>query len=439
MPEDDESSGDAELNEPNKETDNVSDDDGDDDDDDDDDDDEVGHCNFATIGAITDTQFCTVVDLYCKTIGTNDQTRVINRTHGTYNYVASVDVSNEHGRAQYVVRVPGHGTKDHWQEEDAYTLEREVDMLKILSSRTSVPVSKVLAYSTSHDNALGFPFILMTRLPGKDAYSIWFDQAYQGNIEAACTADVPSIATERKRTTFLRSLAKVMTEIQSISFPGIGLPKYDEQEDETFTVHHNDLDLQNILVDTEGNVTGIIDWDNSYVSPRCTGAAAVPMFLRGDWFPYYANSLDNSPHMIFNYHHYREVYAAAMVEAGNITDAKYTMKSALYQAALAAITEGGDATDLISRILNEIPNCRVNVKDFKFAIARGWPAAQVILSRYLPEIFEPVLPRHGFLADAENDLEIREWMIGFDDFTMEEIESAPHNTSESVEAGTAGW
>ena len=66
---------------------------------------------------------------------------------------------------------------------------------------------------------------------------------------------------------------------------------------ETFTIHHDDLDLQNVLVDQEGNETGIIDWDKSYAAPRCIGAAAVPVFLRNAWFPRYTHDLRIGPHM----------------------------------------------------------------------------------------------------------------------------------------------
>jgi hypothetical protein len=56
-----------------------------------------------------------------------------------------------------------------------------------------------------------------------------------------------------------------------------------------------------------------------------------------------------APHMAWNFHYYRKIYAAAMVEAGNTEDAKFTLKSAMYQAAVAAVTEGGDANDLIPK------------------------------------------------------------------------------------------
>jgi hypothetical protein len=52
----------------------------------------------------------------------------------------------------------------------------------------------------------------MTKLPGKTAWAIWFDQPYDPVVAnyAFRTADVPSVETEKKRLTFLRSLARIM-------------------------------------------------------------------------------------------------------------------------------------------------------------------------------------------------------------------------------------
>jgi hypothetical protein len=301
-----------------------------------------------------------------------------------------------------------------------------------------------------------------------------FDQPYDPDESgyAYRTADDPSIQTEKKRLTFLRSLARIMTDIQSVSFEKIGMPvlnfsgnpyvgpsyrwlgdgsddaiarkpvatfqqyiqteleKFRPKEDapvntrtmkaegiwrilniifslpvfnpsgpQTFTIHHNDLDLQNILVDDNGNVTGLIDFEGSWAAPRCVGAAAVPLFLRNDWFPRYTHDLRIGPHLAWNYHHYREVYAVALIEAGNDTDSKYTLKSAIYQSALAAITEGGDANDLIEKLLRQIPNCLVHADDVKVAMGVGWDAAVAKLKVEFARVFEPQLPRPGLLEE----------------------------------------
>ena len=50
-----------------------------------------------------------------------------------------------------------------------------------------------------------------------------------------------------------------------------------------FVLAHPDLDLQNVLVDEDGTVTGIIDWDSTAAVPREMGCALYPVWLMRDW------------------------------------------------------------------------------------------------------------------------------------------------------------
>ena len=52
-----------------------------------------------------------------------------------------------------------------------------------------------------------------------------------------------------------------------------------------FVLTHPDFDLQNILVDEEGRVSSIIDWDGAETSAHSTGIRAYPPFLTYDWCP----------------------------------------------------------------------------------------------------------------------------------------------------------
>jgi hypothetical protein len=45
-------------------------------------------------------------------------------------------------------------------------------------------------------------------------------------------------------------------------------------------VHHNDLDIQNRLINPNGDLTGIIDWENIHTSPLWYGCQ-LPKFLCG--------------------------------------------------------------------------------------------------------------------------------------------------------------
>ncbi|KAG9205469.1 hypothetical protein G6514_008111 [Epicoccum nigrum] len=462
-------------------------------------------CDWKAIRAISDEQIMNVVQ---KQLAAEGDLQVTYRTCGTYHLVVFITpVDTTRPSKEWVIRIPGHGTASHWTPEDAYVLEREVQFVEHIRKNTRAPVPQILAYSSNCSNELGSPFILMTKLLGKSAYSIWFDNPYNPDL-AFMAADVPSVPTEKKRINFLRSMERAMTEIQRLSFDKIGMPEiseegtisvgpsytWNDEEDpdeaterpafsttrmyaavslatnfgvdlnrgpettyrhssgirhilsivfsqpvfeeslsgrETFTIHHNDLDLQNILVDEEGNGTGIIDWDKAFAAPRCIGASAVPIFLRSDWHPRYTRQLDLTPHMAWNEHYYREIYAAAMVEAGN-PNAKYTLKSAIYQACMAALDCDvfGNYNDLIEKLIRYIPECRVDVDDLKIGLGKGWLAATEMLERQFKDIFEQQLLRSGLLQDLNDELILKGWWCAFDDlldFLEDEEEAAKTN------------
>ncbi|KAF1955305.1 hypothetical protein CC80DRAFT_367372, partial [Byssothecium circinans] len=173
------------------------------------------------------------------------------------------------------------------------------------------------------------------------------------------------------------------------------------------------LDLQNILVDKAGNVTGIIDWDGAFAAPRCLGPAAVPKFLQRDWFPDDDNRIfDESPYMAWNVEYYRKIYAAALMQAEKSSThaksdmSKYTLKSPIYQAALSALYEGGDPWDFTDRILRELPGIRNDPLYFKVKLGVGWPAAEAMLRREIHKLCEPALPDEKFLLELDVEVEI---------------------------------
>jgi hypothetical protein len=127
---------------------------------------------------------------------------------------------------------------------------------------------------------------------------------------------------------------------------------------ETFVLRHDDLDLQNVFCDPEtGEVTCILDWERASTAPRCLGYSSLPLFLVSDWFPEYPADADGD--CPFALEKYRKIYASAMVKATSQDgDGKYTHKSAMYQAAYAALfggAYGGDVSDFITKVLCQIP------------------------------------------------------------------------------------
>ena len=56
-------------------------------------------------------------------------------------------------------------------------------------------------------------------------------------------------------------------------------------EEKPFVLAHPDLDNQNILVNNDGSLAGIIDWDWIAAVPHCIGCQSLPKFLTQDYNP----------------------------------------------------------------------------------------------------------------------------------------------------------
>lgn len=110
---------------------------------------------------------------------TVSKAQVFDLVCGTYHFAVSIRATFSNGRRNdFIIKVPGHGTQKRWTPEDAYTLEREVETMQLVHSKTQIPIPEIMAWSSKIDNGFGFPYIVMRRLPGKDASEIWFEQPY---------------------------------------------------------------------------------------------------------------------------------------------------------------------------------------------------------------------------------------------------------------------
>jgi hypothetical protein len=165
----------------------------------------------------------------------------------------------------------------------------------------------------------------------------------------------------------------------------------DPSQKETFVLRHPDLDLQNILVDETGNITGIIDWEGCLAVPRCVGYSCLPEFLRRDWTSSF--SLKDSPHMTFRLNHYRRIYADAMLATG-CPDAKYTRKSAMYRAIVDAINNDDNTScsppDLITKMVAQLPDFNTwDVDELETCLGEGWAEAEECLKEEIGRLLEP--------------------------------------------------
>lgn len=228
------------------------------------------------------------------------------------------------------------------------------------------------------------------------------------------TSSRPTPNTTTANTTTTTPLTEAQVhELGTFKFLSLILshPVFHTTPTTTFALRHSDLDLQNILIDDAGHVTGILDWDASLALPRCIAHASVPVFLDRDFYP---KPLANSPFLCWRAGYYRSVYAAALAEAGN-PDAVFTSKSHIYQAVFAALYEGGDREDLIWRLLKEM-HVQVEMWDVKYLLAKGCKATEEMLKTELWKVLEPEMPVEGLLErveEAHKEAAVREWMDGF--------------------------
>lgn len=193
-------------------------------------------------------------------------------------------------------------------------------------------------------------------------------------------------------------------------------PIFHSATSDTFALRHSDVDLQNILIDDTGNVTGILDWDCSLAMPRCIAHASVPAFLELDW---YKDAVLNSPFLCWRAGHYRSIYAAALVDAGN-PDVKFTSKSHMYQAVFSALYEGGNKQDVIARLLKEVPGLQIDVWTVKYLLAKGCEATEEMLKKELWKVLEPEMPPEYFRGEVEKqhkEAAAQGWMDGFEAFS----------------------
>jgi aminoglycoside phosphotransferase (APT) family kinase protein len=147
--------------------------------------------------------------------------------------------------------------------------------------------------------------------------------------------------------------------------------KRHDDTQETFTLSLDDLNLQNILVNAAGEVTGILDWDQVTVTPRCVGFSTVPVFLQEDFRLAYSPPM-RAETFPWNLTKYRKVYAAAMKKACHDCEevAQYCEKSALYMAVQNMMYQADTVSKilqygLMKKLMLEIPELRsVNINDF---------------------------------------------------------------------------
>jgi hypothetical protein len=172
------------------------------------------------------------------------------------------------------------------------------------------------------------------------------------------------------------------------------------QAPETFALVPPDFNRQNILVDEDGNVTGLIDWCGVCTEPRPIGYAITPQWLNFDWFYSYGGFSEPGCHG-YELEHYRKLYAEYMAEAlGGEDDCIYTEVSHLWQALLSAIKHPDQTQSIIEPFFATIfPRDTPRALMARIALfdERASPLPRDLFKQRVTKLFEPTVgPKLGW-------------------------------------------
>lgn len=110
---------------------------------------------------------------------------------------------------RWIAKIPINGTVSKWDELSASALISEANTMRLLKRETTIPLPDVLDFSSTTQNTLRCPYIIMTFISGIPLYNIWFGHRLKG----ACPD-----TTHLRRIRALESIASAMVQLDRFSF-----------------------------------------------------------------------------------------------------------------------------------------------------------------------------------------------------------------------------
>ncbi|KAH8169164.1 phosphotransferase enzyme family protein [Sarocladium implicatum] len=238
----------------------------------------------------------------------------------------------------WLAKIPMNGSLEQWNDLSAAALTSEANTMRMLKRETTVPVPAVLDFSSTTDNVLRCPYIIISHVPGRSLYD-----GSQGI--ASAMAQLSSYDFSRSGSPKFDTEGQVMPEVGPIRFlDNVGMldrwfihqdpsddpmyveiqpfgdskdhyrfplelhpPRHEEPdplivvlrqliewlpeprpeslESKPFVLAHPDFDIQNFLVSDDGELQAILDWDGICAVPRSVGNQSLPGWLTRDWDP----------------------------------------------------------------------------------------------------------------------------------------------------------
>lgn len=110
---------------------------------------------------------------------------------------------------RWIAKIPINGTANKWDELSASALTSEAKTMRLLKRETTIPLPEVLDFSSTTQNTLRCPYIIMTFISGIPLYNAWFGHRLTG-----ASPDT----TRLRRIRALESIASAMVQLDRFSF-----------------------------------------------------------------------------------------------------------------------------------------------------------------------------------------------------------------------------
>lgn len=118
---------------------------------------------------------------------------------------------------RWIAKIPINGTADKWDELSASALVSEASTMRLLKRDTTIPLPDVLDFSSTTENSLRCPYIIMSFITGISLYDVWFGHRLYGvNPDTVYT----------RRTRALQDIASAMIQLDKFSFQSNGRPLF---------------------------------------------------------------------------------------------------------------------------------------------------------------------------------------------------------------------
>lgn len=322
---------------------------------------------------------------------------------GSFNIVHILQLDE----AKMVIRVPITGQFGDLVGPAKEALESQVQTVNYIREHTDILVHEVFHFDTTAKNEIGAPYIAMSYISGRTVSSLWFD----------ATGHIP---VEDRRRNILKQLARAMSQLNKLHFPKIGslvssfrdsvhdlgpCYEWDEAEDGTISVASSgpfltttsflrkfwaptnansqyaigaakvleemlpllphsseyvlalpDFDSQNVMADEEGNITGLIDWDNVQTVPGFIGCLRYPGWITRDWDPLmygWPQDGENSPDELQEYREYYLYEMKQALEPQGGDDYRLAEKSHVFEAFWIAVSNVANRTSICQKFIED--------------------------------------------------------------------------------------